>query len=83
MELNISDIIFAAINFAVMAGILTVLLFKPVIRILDARKEKIESETAQAAALLAEANEARESREHELADTREKVTAFAKGRARQ
>lgn len=41
MEINISDMIFAAINFLVMAVILNNLLFQPVMNILDTRAQKV------------------------------------------
>ncbi|MEG1657773.1 MAG: F0F1 ATP synthase subunit B [Oscillibacter sp.] len=41
MEFNLSDMIFAVLNFAVMAAVLTKLLYKPVFRILDQRKAQL------------------------------------------
>jgi|GEM_PF-1298165 len=70
MELNLSDTVFAAINFVIMAGILTFLLYKPVLRVLDARKDKIEGESAQATELLEAARSSRDSSEQELLTAR-------------
>lgn len=66
MDINISDLIFAVINFLIMVGILTYFLYKPIIRILDTRKEKIETENSEAKTLLEEAKAARESSEKEI-----------------
>lgn len=73
MELNISDLIFAAINFLVMVGILSYLLFKPVIKILDNRKAKIHAEIEQAQTLQADAMALKQQCEQELMQARQQA----------
>lgn len=48
MEIKLAQILFQIINFGVVFGALTVLLYKPILKMLDARAEKI-SKAAQAA----------------------------------
>ncbi len=42
MEIKLAQILFQIINFGVVFGALTVLLYKPILKMLDARAEKIE-----------------------------------------
>lgn len=60
MSFNLSDMIFAVINFAVMAFILNKLLFKPVMKLLDDRQNMIDSIHRQAQEAKQEAEADRE-----------------------
>lgn len=70
MELNISDIIFAAANFLIMTGVLTALLFKPVLKVLDARRESVKRINAEANGFLEEAKRSSNSGEQALLSAR-------------
>lgn len=48
MSFNLSDMIFAVINFALMAYILSKVLFKPILKILDDRQSQIQAIQQQA-----------------------------------
>ncbi|MEG1107909.1 MAG: F0F1 ATP synthase subunit B [Oscillospiraceae bacterium] len=82
MDINISDIIFGAINFLIMVGVLTFLLYKPVLKILDARKEKIEKETSEAAQLLEEVKASKITMEQELIEARRQATELIQSAAK-
>lgn len=70
MEFNISDMLFAAVNFLIMAFLLTKLLYKPVINILDKRQEQIEEIHNQAHVLQEKAEESFFQSEEEIAVAR-------------
>lgn len=66
MEINLSDMLFAALNFLIMVGILSALLYKPLQKVLNARqtmiyglKARTESNAAQTENLLKSAEEKR------------------------
>ena len=51
MEINISDMIFAAMNFVIMAVILNNIFFKPVMNVLDARSQMVSDMEAESTRL--------------------------------
>jgi len=67
MELNLSDMLFAAVNFLVMAFLLTKLLYKPVNNILDKRHEHVTDIQNQALVLQKEAENSFLQSEAEIA----------------
>ena len=54
MEINIAQIIFQIINFGVVAGALTMLLYKPILKTLKQRSEKIAESQKAAEQILTE-----------------------------
>lgn len=82
MEINISDLIFAAINFLIMIGVLTFLLYKPVIKILDDRRKKIEAENSEASILLSDAKIMKESCQQEIIEARQEAARLLQEAAR-
>lgn len=60
MDILFPQILFQIINFGVVLGALTYLLYKPVIKILDERAQKIEEGQVAAEKALAEQNQAEE-----------------------
>lgn len=78
MEINISDLIFAAVNFLILVVILTALLLKPVTRILNDRKSLIEGQRDETQRMLAEAAASVESNARALADAHKKAEEIIK-----
>ena len=70
MDIQITQILFQAINFSVVLGALTFLLYKPVLKIFDERSEKIAQGQKAAEAALSE--------KEALEETRKKVEADLK-----
>lgn len=70
MELNISDMLFAVVNFLIMAFLLTKLLYKPVINIMNKRQEQIQEIHNQAHVLREKAEESFLQSEEEVAVAR-------------
>lgn len=73
MELNISDMLFAVINFLVMAFLLTKLLYKPVNNILERRQEQVEEVHNHAVILQREAEILFQKSEEEIFETGKKA----------
>lgn len=67
MELNLSDMLFAAVNFLIMAFLLTKLLYKPVAGILEQRREQVKELQNQALVLQKEAENSFMKSEAEIA----------------
>lgn len=70
LQFDIHDLIFSIINFFVLVFILKKFLYKPVLRILDARKEEIQNEYRQAEEVHNEALRLKDEYTEELAKAR-------------
>lgn len=66
MDIQIAQIIFQLINFGVVAGALTVLLYKPILKTLKQRAEKIAESQKAAEQILAEKDELDRVKKQEL-----------------
>lgn len=75
MDIQITQIIFQVINFSVVVGALSVLLYKPVLKILEERAAKIAEAQKQAEATLAQ--------QASLTEMKQKATTQAKKEAAQ
>ncbi|MEG1316791.1 MAG: F0F1 ATP synthase subunit delta [Oscillospiraceae bacterium] len=78
MEINISDLIFAAVNFLILVAVLTALLLKPVTKILDERKSLLEGQRDEAEKMLAEAAASVESNAKALENAHKKAEDIIK-----
>lgn len=85
MEINFLQILFQAINFGVVFGAITILLYKPIMKMLDERAKKIDDARLAAEKSLKEKDEievlkkkAKTSSEREAAKAFEKAEAEAK-----
>lgn len=54
MDIKLADIIFQIINFSIVVGALTYLLYKPVLKILEERAKKVKTAQADAEATIAQ-----------------------------
>ena len=66
MEINIAQILFQIINFGVVAGALTVLLYKPILKTLKNRAEKIAESQKAAEQILTEKEALDKTKKQEL-----------------
>lgn len=66
MEINIAQILFQIINFGVVAGALTFLLYKPVLKTLKNRSEKIAESQKAAEQILTEREDLEKTKKQEL-----------------
>ena len=73
MEFSMNELIWAIINFVVFFILLRLFLYKPVLKLLDARRDEIKANLDQAEAARTEAEAAREKYERELARAREEA----------
>lgn len=86
MDIQITQILFQAINFSVVLGALTFLLYKPVLKMFDERSQKIaEGQKAAEAAIKdkEELEEVRTKMESDLKKERAKVLKQAQEEAKQ
>ena len=85
MDIQITQILFQAINFSVVLGALTFLLYKPVLKMFDERSQKIADGQRAAEAALKERSEIEETRkkvENELKKERAAVLKMAQEEAK-
>lgn len=85
MEINILQILFQIINFGVVFGAITILLYRPIMKMLDERAKKIDDARLAAETSLKEKDEiealkkkTKSTGEREVAKTLEKAEAEAK-----
>jgi F-type H+-transporting ATPase subunit b len=84
MEINVLQIIYQMINFGVVAGGLTFLLFKPVQKILDERRKRVEAAQKAASETMAEREEAEAQSEEIISEAKvqaKQITDEAKQQA--
>jgi len=73
MDIQLPQILFQMVNFGVVAGALTYLLYKPVLKILDERSKRIEEAQQAAASNLREKEEMEKLKEEELSKVRKEA----------
>ena len=76
MDLNLSTLIFQIINFLVMVFVLTRFFFKPVLRVLDERSERVTSALDEAEKRERDAAEKQATYEQRLTEAQEQVTVM-------
>ncbi len=80
MEFSKNELMWAIINFVVFFVLLRLFLYKPVLKLLDARREEIKNNLDQAEAARRQAEESRTEHERQLAKAREEAQSLI-GRA--
>ncbi|GIK83721.1 MAG: hypothetical protein BroJett025_03430 [Patescibacteria group bacterium] len=86
MDIQITQILFQAINFSVVLGALTFLLYKPVLKMFDERSQKIAEGQKAAEAAVTEKNELEQTRkkmENDLKKERATVLKEAQDEAKE
>lgn len=63
MDIQLNQIIFQMINFGVVLGVLTYFIYKPVLKLLNDRRERVAAATAAAAEMMQEKEELERQRE--------------------
>lgn len=66
MEINIAQILFQIINFGVVAGALTMLLYKPILKMLKQRSERIAESQKAAEQILSEKEALEKTKKQEI-----------------
>ena len=74
MELHLSTIVFALVNFFVMLAIVKFFFYKPIIKVLDARKESIQNDLMQAQEAHEAALEHKKAYEESLKEAHKKAS---------
>lgn len=85
MEIQIQQIIFQIINFSVVVGALTYLLYKPIVKILEERAEKVQKGQQAAQKSIEEADKIEELKQKAIKDGQKeaaKLVADAKDKAK-
>lgn len=73
MEFTVNELIWAIINFVVFFALLRHFLYRPVLKLLDARRDEIQNNLAQAEAARKETQEAKADYERQLAKARDEA----------
>ncbi|MHB8157028.1 MAG: F0F1 ATP synthase subunit B [Desulfocucumaceae bacterium] len=73
MSININDMIWAIINFVVLVAILNKFLYKPILGMLEARKQDIKNQLAQASDARNEALQVKEEYTREMQNARQEA----------
>lgn len=76
MEIHFDQILFQIINFSVVVGALTYLLYKPVLKILEERAEKIAEAQKQAEQMLKETAEVEEMKKSAKKEAQKEAAAI-------
>jgi F-type H+-transporting ATPase subunit b len=83
MDIKLPDIIFYLINFSVMMGALSYLIYKPVLRVLDNRAKKIEEAQKAAEETIKERNEMEKTKTQVLKDAEKEARERAQATLKQ
>ena len=75
MEFSTNELVWAIINFVVFLLLLRVFLYRPVLKLLDARRDEIQGNLAQAETARKEAEAARAEYERQAAKARDEAQA--------
>lgn len=73
MSININDMIWAIINFVILVAILNKFLYKPILGMLEARKQDIKNQLAQASDARNEAMQVKEEYTREMQNARQEA----------